>query len=239
MGEEDRVHEAFETRLAVGDSVVTERDVELLRAIDEHGSIHAATNALERSYSHAQRRVVELESALGPLVERTRGGSDGGGSTLTDRARELLRRFDRLEAAFSGLAEGEETVLDGRVVEREGELGSVETGAGRVRALVPPEGEADDVEVAIRADAITLTAPEDAPSADETSARNRFSGVVREVEAGEAVARVAVDVGAETPVAALVTLASVRELGLGPDREVVASFKATATRATPRDLDTH
>ena len=238
MGDE-RVHEAFETRLAVGDRVVTDRDVQLLRAIDEHGSMHAAANALGRSYAHAQRRVVDLESALGSLVERQRGGSDGGGSTLTDRARELLRRFDRLEAAFSGLAEAEETVLRGRVVEREGELGVVETGAGRVRALVPSEGE--EVEVAIRADAITLTAPEDAPSADETSARNRFAGAVQEVEAGEAVARVVVDVGAETSIAALVTLASVRKLGLEPDREVVASFKATATRATPRDrdLDTH
>lgn len=237
--EQDGVHEAFETRLAVGDSVVTDRDVELLRAIDEHGSIHAATNALERSYAHAQRRVVELEETLGPLVERTRGGADGGGSTLTNRARELLRRFDRLAAAFSGLAEGEETVLDGRVIEREGELGSVEIGAGQVRALVPPAGDGDEVEVVIRSDAITLTAPEDAPSSDETSARNRFSGTVEEVETGEAVACVVVDVGAETPVAALVTLASVRKLGLEPGREVVASFKATATRATPRDLDTH
>lgn len=233
------VHGAFETRLAVGDEVVTERDVELLAAIDDHGSIHAAAEALERSYAHAQRRVVELEEAFDPLVERQRGGSGGGGSTLTDDARELIARFERLRTAADGLTAVVENVLPGRIVEREGELGVVETDAGEVRALVPSEDE--EVEVAIRADAITLTVPEDAPAAEETSARNRFAGAVREVEAGEAVARVAVDVGAETPVVALVTIASVRKLGLEPDREVVASFKATATRATPRDrdLDTH
>lgn len=237
MDEEGDVHGAVETRLAVGDVAVGARDVELLRTIDEHGSIHAAAEALGRSYAHAQRRVVELEEATGPLVERRRGGSGGGGSTLTDDARELIARFERLETAADGLTATEETVLSGRVIERDGELGTVACGPGRVRALVPPAGDA--VEVAIRSDAITLTAPEDAPSADETSARNRFSGTVEKVDAGEAVARVAVDVGAETPVAALVTLASVRSLGLEPGREVVASFKATATRATPRDLDTH
>ncbi|WP_336342787.1 TOBE domain-containing protein [Halalkalicoccus ordinarius] len=237
MDEEGDVRGAVETRLAVGDVAVDARDVELLRTIDEHGSIHAAAEALERSYAHAQRRVVELEEATSPLVERRRGGSGGGGSTLTDDARELIARFERLETAADGLTATEETVLSGRVIERDGELGTVECGPGRVRALVPPAGDA--VEVAIRSDAITLTAPEDAPSAEETSARNRFSGTVEEVDAGEAVARVGVDVGAETPVVALVTLASVRSLGLEPGREVVASFKATATRATPRDLDTH
>jgi molybdate transport system regulatory protein len=236
MGE-DSVREAFETRLTAGDVSITARDVELLRAIDEHGSIHAAAEALERSYAHAQRRVVELEEEVGPLVERRRGGSDGGGSSLTDDARALLRRFERLEAAFSGVARIEETVLPGRVVERDGELGVVETAAGEVRALVPADAEA--FEVAIRSDAVTLTAPDDAPAAEETSARNRFAGTVVGVERGETVARVEVDVGAGTPLLALVTHASVERLGLEPGREVVASFKATATRATPRDLDTH
>jgi molybdate transport system regulatory protein len=236
---EDDVRDAFETRLAAGNVSVTARDVELLRAIDDHGSIHAAANALERSYAHAQRRVVELEDELGPLVERRRGGSGGGGSTLTDGVRELLRRFGRLDAAFSGLARVEETVLPGRVVERDGELAVVETDAGRVRALVPSDAEA--VEVAIRSDAVTLTAPGDAPSPAETSARNRFPGVVESVEAGEAVARIAVDVGAGTPLLALVTRSSLERLELELGREVMASFKATTTRATPRDqdLDTH
>lgn len=232
---DEDVRGALEMRLAVGDAVVTERDVVLLETIEQHGSIHAAAHALERSYSHAQRRVVELEEALGPLVERQRGGSGGGGSSLTEDARELLARFERLETAAEGLTAVEETVLPGTVIERDGELGTVDCDPGRLRALVPPEGEA--VTVAIRSDTVTLTPPEETPAPDETSARNRFSGVVESVESGESVARVRLAVGSGVSLAALVTHTSVDRLDLAPGRQVVASFKATATRATPTHRD--
>ncbi|WP_331236651.1 TOBE domain-containing protein [Natronorarus salvus] len=232
---DEELREGFEVQLVVGDLAVTKRDVELLSAIDDHGSIHAAAAALGRSYAHAQRRIVALEEALGPLTERTRGGSGGGGSSLTDTARALSRRFGRLEAASSGLATVGKTVLEGRVVDRTGELGVVETGVGRLRALVPPESES--VEVSIRADAVTLTAPSESPDEDGTSARNRFSGTVRSIDAGETVATVTVDVGGETPLSALVTRSSLDRLDLAPGTEVEVSFKATATRATARPLD--
>lgn len=232
---DEDVRGALEMRLAVGDAVVTERDVVLLETIEQHGSIHAAAHALERSYSHAQRRVVELEEALGPLVERQRGGSGGGGSSLTEDARELLARFERLETAAEGLTAVEETVLPGTVIERDGELGTVDCDPGRLRALVPAEGET--VTVAIRSDTVTLTPPEETPAPDETSARNRFSGVVESVESGESVARVRLAIGSGVSLAALVTHTSVDRLDLAPGREVVASFKATATRATPTHRD--
>ena len=208
-------------------------DAELLGAIDAAGSLNAAAERLGRSFAHAQRRIVELEDAFGPLVERRRGGSGGGRSELTDGARELLARFERLQAEFTGVAEAAQTVLSGRVVEREGELATVETDAGLVRALVPPA--ADAVEVWIRADAVTITTPEDTPEPAGTSARNRFSGTVSSVDRGTTVARVGVDIGAESPVAALVTIESVEKLGLAPGRAVVVTWKATATRARSRD----
>jgi molybdate transport system regulatory protein len=232
---DEELREGFEVQLAVGDLAVTRRDVELLSAIDSHGSIHAAASALGRSYAHAQRRIVALEEALGPLTERRRGGSGGGGSSLTGTARELTGRFGRLETAFSGLTAVERTVLGGTVVERTGELGVVETEIGRLRALVPPDGEA--VEVSIRADAVTLTAPSESPDEGGTSARNRFSGSVRSIEEGETVATVAVDVGGERPLSALVTRSSLDRLGLVSGTQVVVSFKATATRATARSLE--
>ena len=219
-------------------------DAALLRAVDEHGSLNRAADALGRSYSRSHGRLTDLEDTFGPLVARRRGGSGGGGSELTDEARELLARFDRLRAEFTGTAEVEETVLPGRVVSREGELGVVETDAGRFRALVVAAGgdggdgetAADvDVEVAVRADAVTLNDPADAPAAEATSARNRFGGEVVAVDRGEAVARVVVDVGAGVPLAALVTTTSVEKLDLKARSEVVASFKATATRASPRE----
>lgn len=225
----------FDAQLVADDVAFDERDVRLLRAIDEHGSLNAAATALGRSYAHAQRRIVTLEEGFGPLVRRERGGSSGGGSTLTDEARGLIQRFRRLTAESSGLAEVDETVLVGTVTERDGEFGLVETDVGVVRALVPPE--TDAVEVCIRSDVITLYSPDAAPTADATSARNQFSGTVLSVEEGEKIARITVDVGGGTPLQALVTTTSVERLGLEPGTSAVASFKATATRAVPTRLE--
>lgn len=223
----------FDARLGKGAVTLTERDVELLRAIDDCGSMHAAAAELGRSYSRAQQRVVELESAFGSLVERTRGGSGGGGSTLTDRARGLLSRYDRLYLEFSSVVETADTVLPGRVVDREGDLATVETAAGRLLALVPAESES--VRLTIRADAVTLHVPEESPAGADTSARNRLTGEVVAMEAGDAVAVVRVDVGAATPMAAIVTMDSVERLGLDVGATVGASFKATATHGVPAE----
>ncbi|UPV75376.1 TOBE domain-containing protein [Halorussus limi] len=224
----------FEAHLRADEVEFDAADAELLRAVDEQGSLNRAADALGRSYSRAHQRLTALEDALGPLVARQRGGSGGGGSRLTDEARDLLTRFERLRAEFTGTAEVEETVLSGSVVAREGELATVETPAGRVRALAPAT-DAEDVQVAIRADAVTLHAPDDAPAAEATSARNRFAGTVAAIDAGEQVARVFVDVDADATLAALVTMSSVEKLDLAAGSDVVASFKATATRASPRE----
>jgi molybdate transport system regulatory protein len=234
----------FEAHLRADEVRFDADDAELLRTIAAEGSLNRAADSLGRSYSRAHQRLTALEDALGPLVARQRGGSGGGGSELTEEARDLLAHFDRLRAEFTGTAEVEETVLSGRVVAREGELATVETDAGRLRALAPEDVEdsqtgdsddADEVQVAIRADTVTLHDPSDAPAEVATSARNRFEGRVFSVGHAEAVARVLVDVGAETALVAIVTDSSVEKLGLEAGRSVVASFKATATRASPME----
>ncbi len=229
---DDAPQPAFGVQLVSGDVAFDARDERLLRTIEEEGSLNAAANSLGRSYAHAQRRIVELEAEFGSLVHRERGGSSGGGSTLTADARGLRQQFRRLKAASSGLADADETVLSGTVIERDGEFGLVETDAGVVRALVPAD--TDDVEVSIRSDVITLYSPDSAPQGDETSARNQFEGRICEVEHGERIARVTVDVEPEASFLALVTTTSVERLDLAPDVAVVVSFKATATRAVPR-----
>jgi len=223
----------FDARIGQGDVTLTARDVALLRAIEDHGSINAAATALGRSYSRSQQRIVELEEAFGDLVVRTRGGSGGGGSQLTDRADDLLSRYERLRAEFSGVAETAETVLAGRIVDRDGELATVETAAGAVRALVPNGDAGPDVRLTLRADAVTLQNPSRSPDSDRTSARNRLEATVLGVDAGESVALVTVDVGGNVELSALVTTSSVEKLNLHRGTPVVASFKATATRGVP------
>ena len=225
----------FEAQLREGETVFSKRDAELLEAIREEGSLNKAAEALGRSYSRSQKRLGELEAAFGSLVERTRGGPGGGGSQVTEDGKRLLERFERLETGYAAVAEVTKTVLEGTVRARNGEIAEIETAAGPVRALVPPGS--DEVRVGIRADAVTLHAPEDAPPAGGTSARNRFSGTVESVTAGENVGEVAVDIGAGAPLRALVTARSRDRLGLEPGRAVVATFKATATRCTASDSE--
>jgi molybdate transport system regulatory protein len=232
----------FDARLGEGDVTLTDRDVTLLRRIEETGSINAAASDLGRSYSRAQNRVVELESAFGDLVERTRGGASGGGSRLTERAVELLSQYDRLCVEFASVVETRETVFSGTVVAVDGNLVSVETPAGTIRALVAVDergsetvdaGESDrlgsDVRLTVRADAVTLHDPAHVRDPDETSARNRLAGTVLNVDPAESVAVVTVDVGTTTPLSAIVTTESMDRLSLSPGRDVVGSFKATAT----------
>ena len=221
---------SFEAQLQEGDVVFTERDASLLEAIHEQGSLNKAATALGRSYSRCQKRIDTLEEAFGTLVERTRGGTGGGGSRVTEAGQELLARFERLQTGFAAAAEVTETVFSGTVTDRSGEIAEVETAAGAIRALVPLGSE--QVQVGIRADAVTLHAPEEAPAADGTSARNRFEGVVESVRDGENVGQVAIDVGAERLLSVLVTATSRERLDLDPGRRVVATFKATGARCT-------
>jgi molybdate transport system regulatory protein len=226
---------AATARLRVDEVVFGADDAALLRAIAKVGSVSGAASELGRSRARALGRLETLEDGFGSLVERTRGGAGGGGSELTAGAHDLLARFDRLQATLSGTAGAGETTLAGEVSAVDGELADVETAAGSVRALVAGSvAVGDAAEVGVRADVVTLHAPEDTPDPDATSARNRFSGTVVDVDRGASVARVAVDVGAADPVTALVTVESVERLHLETGRPVVVSFKATATRVTPR-----
>ncbi|MDZ7849743.1 MAG: TOBE domain-containing protein [Halodesulfurarchaeum sp.] len=221
---------SFAAQLREGEVVFTERDAALLEAVDAEGSLNQAAAALGRSYARCQKRIDVLESAFGRVVERTRGGAGGGGSRVTETGEELLARFERLQTGYAAVAEVTETVLEGRVTSRDGEIAEIETAAGTIRGLVPPGS--DRVRVGIRADAVTLHAPSDAPPTGGTSARNRFSGTVESVAAGENVVQVTVDIGAERAIRALVTSHSRERLELEPGREIVATFKATTVRCT-------
>ncbi|GAB4204946.1 MAG: TOBE domain-containing protein [Tibeticola sp.] len=78
----------------------SDRRLEVLRGIDASGSISSAARALGMSYKAAWQAVQTLSNLAGtPLVERTVGGSGGGGARLTEAARQLLALADALAAA--------------------------------------------------------------------------------------------------------------------------------------------
>nr|WP_233255168.1 TOBE domain-containing protein [Halopenitus persicus] len=209
-----------------------ERDAALLRTIDRTGSVATASAELERSRARALTRIETLEEAFGTLVERTRGGSGGGGSRLTAAAETLLTRYGRLQAALTAAAQVPETVLEGTVTDVDGELATAKTPVGEVRALRDRAAVGDTVQLRIGADAVTLSAVGEASDPDSTSARNRVRGTVTGVDPGATVRTVTVDVDGTT-VSALVTAESAARLSLAGGRDVVVTWKATATRMVP------
>jgi molybdate transport system regulatory protein len=80
-----------------GDVVLSEWRVELLEAVDAHGSLSRAAEALAVPYRTAWERVKATEGEIGfRLLDSESGGPDGGGSRLTPQARDLCRRFRRI-----------------------------------------------------------------------------------------------------------------------------------------------
>lgn len=70
----------------------------LLNGIDNFGSLSKAAKEEGISYRHAWGDIKRAEEKLGfPLLERNVGGKSGGGSQLTEKARELLFGYDTLK----------------------------------------------------------------------------------------------------------------------------------------------
>ena len=74
----------------------------MLEAIERNGSIHAASKELGMSYRAIWGRIKATEDRLGEqLLLRNIGGRSGGGSELTDFARQLMQRFKKLHQLVS------------------------------------------------------------------------------------------------------------------------------------------
>lgn len=79
---------------------------ELLNAINQTGSINKASKKMGISFRHAWGYITAIEKRLGfKLLERAKGGRDGGGSRLTPAGRDLLGKFNRLENLVNKFAD--------------------------------------------------------------------------------------------------------------------------------------
>jgi len=153
--------------------------------------------------------------------------------TLGDRVGVLMRgRLVQLEetsqvfrapaseeiARFVGI----ETILDCRVVRREGGV-TVLDGGPQTIVVAETAEPGEIVRLCLRPEDVTLSA---GPLETALSARNHLYGRVVRVSASGPYVRVIVDCG--FPLVALVTQRSVDELGLCDGAAVIAHFKATA-----------
>ncbi len=91
---------------------------EILKAVQESGSMKAASELLGKSYRHVWARVKKAEQALGkPLVDTRVGGKGVSRSSLTELAGQLVSEYDALRRRMLKVVEQEfssrfETALD-------------------------------------------------------------------------------------------------------------------------------
>jgi molybdate transport system regulatory protein len=80
--------------------------VRLLEAISKSGSISAAARELGISYKTAWERLERMNNLSElPLVNRSAGGSQGGGSQLTSHGQQILQGYSRLAEQHSDFIE--------------------------------------------------------------------------------------------------------------------------------------
>jgi molybdate transport system regulatory protein len=69
--------------------------LDILHRVERTGSLRKAAEEINMSYSQAWNLIKDLEERLGfKLLERKRGGESGGGSQLTEQARDLMMKFE-------------------------------------------------------------------------------------------------------------------------------------------------
>ena len=173
--------------------------VALLEAIGATGSMTAAAKAVGISYKTAWDRVQAMNNlASRALVERSAGGTGGGGTRLTPYATELIGAFRELEQAHGQWV--------GRL--------SKSMAAGDASGA-HPRGRPADLLQSLAAFGL------------RTSARNQLAGSVSRIERGAVNAVVTLALpGAFDVVHASLTMASLRELGLKKGVPAVALIKA-------------
>lgn len=72
---------------------------ELFERIERTGSIRAAAGEMEMAYSKAWRLITTAEKETGKkLIDSHTGGKRGGGASLTEEGRSLLKRYRSFEA---------------------------------------------------------------------------------------------------------------------------------------------
>ena len=84
-----------------GKGILGEGRINLLKEIERTGSLKSASENLKISYRKAWGNIKEAEELLGfKLVEKQRGGKDGGNSQLSEEGKQLLAAYNELKMDF-------------------------------------------------------------------------------------------------------------------------------------------
>jgi molybdate transport system regulatory protein len=71
---------------------------ELLKRVEKTKSLHEAAHQMDMSYSKAWKLIQTMEKRLGfSLLDKKIGGLSGGGSQVTPKGKELMKRYEQFE----------------------------------------------------------------------------------------------------------------------------------------------
>lgn len=84
-----------------GDAIIDDDKWKLLIAIKKHGSLKAASEVMEVSYRKVWGDLKKIEEILGfKIIEKFRGGKDGGFTYLTDEGTKLIQNYIEFRSEF-------------------------------------------------------------------------------------------------------------------------------------------
>jgi molybdate transport repressor ModE-like protein len=94
--------------------ILGDKKCELLKAIDETGSLNDAMKKLNLTYRKTWDNLRKIERELGfPLIKPTRGGADGGNTVLTAEGKILIQAFDKFHSEYDQIIQqGFEKILN-------------------------------------------------------------------------------------------------------------------------------
>lgn len=86
-----------------GTNILGDDKFMLLATINESGSLRTAAEKLNISYRKAWGDLKKCEELLGfALIEKHRGGSDGGGTILTTEGERFIETYETMQMHFQG-----------------------------------------------------------------------------------------------------------------------------------------
>ncbi|HOI40548.1 MAG TPA: TOBE domain-containing protein [Methanobacterium sp.] len=214
-------------RLNLDDKIIllNKKKFELLKYIDECGSITLASKNAQIPYRSALKYIENLENDLNKTVVSTkRGGKGGGGgSTLTDEGRKVLREYRKVDSILKMHADVNE--IEGEIsdIDAENRIANIYLNGNKV--ILPLRGNfsiGDKVLVLISPDDIfVMLEPQ------ESSVRNIFPGKITRMELKDNLIRLNVDLG-ETSLFVDITEYAREQLNLNLGKEIFIGFKAAA-----------
>lgn len=90
-----------------GQGIMDDNKYRLLKLINEKGSLKAAASESGVSYRKAWGDLKETEETMGyRIVEKQRGGKDGGKTIITEKGLKLLEAYEILQQKFDDSIEG-------------------------------------------------------------------------------------------------------------------------------------